>query len=31
MNDALWVCVTLLIQDVLLASDLWFVVDVTFL
>ena len=31
MNDALWVCVTLLFQDVLLASSLWFVVDATFL
>ena len=31
MNDALWMCFILLIQDVMLASGLWFAVDITFL
>ena len=31
MNDALWVCFMPLIQDVMLASGLWFAVDITFL
>ena len=31
MNDALWMCFILLIQDVMLASGLWFAVNITFL
>ena len=31
MNDALWMCFIPLIQDVMLASGLWFAVDITFL
>ena len=31
MNDALRMCFILLIQDVMLASGLWFAVDITFL
>ena len=31
MNDALWMCFILLIQNVMLASGLWFAADITFL